>query len=337
MMNSKTQWLSAVSCFALLATFAAAPLWAQQAAGPAGGVPRMANNVAPAGVNPALRAPARVNPMQPSWFPLPPKHQEYLDQVLSFWEFNSNKVKRYRCVFRKWEYDPVFGPKPEFKTYCEGVIKYAEPDKGLFRVEKMLQYRAPSKPGDKASYEPAPPELFEHWVCDGQWVYQFDHKEQKLVQTQLPPELRGKAIGKGPLPFLFNAKADDIKRRFWLQMVTPKGAKNEYHLEAVPKTVEDAGSFKKIVVIIDQADYLPKVMIVFARNHTLQTPSRTTFEFTKREVNFNILAQQLNLFHREFFAPSVPSGWSKEVQKWNQPTAPTATARNPNGAAANRQ
>ncbi len=338
-MNSKKSWLITVSCIALFATPYASPLWAQQAANPSGGVPKVASNTNPRNTLPANSVPrgtqARpnaANPLAPAWYPLSANQQQYLDKVLSYWEFKSSKIKRYRCNFRRWEYDPVFGPKDKntFKTFSEGVVKYSAPDKGLFKVLKMSQYQAPRNPGEKAAYKAADQSLYEHWVCDGQWVYQFDYKDKKLVQTELPPELRGKAIGNGPLPFLFNAKADDIKRRFWLHVITPAQAKGEYWLEAVPRTKEDAGNFAKIHVIIDEADYLPKAMILFDSN---QAASRTTFEFFDREVNFNILAAQLNLFHREFYEPAAPRGWEKKVNKWNQSVAP-ATASNPNAGKA---
>ncbi len=44
-------------------------------------------------------------------------------------------------------------------------------------------------------------------------------------------------------------------------------------------------------------------------------PSRTTFQFNDREVNFSILAEQLNLFHREFYEPKLPAGWTREVNR----------------------
>jgi TIGR03009 family protein len=286
-----------------------------------------------------LAAPTAVGPQAlaaPSWIPLNEKHQQYVDQILAYWEHKSSQVKRYRCQFRRWEYDPVFGPKDTYKTFSEGVIKYAEPDKGLFRVESVQQYQAAKEPGGQATYVPAAKETGEHWVCDGHWVYQYDHRRSELVQTELPPEMRGQAIGSGPLPFLFNAKADDIKRRFWLRVVTPTNVQGEYHLEAVPRTQEDAANFKMVRVVIDMSDYLPKAMVVFDRNFSADTPTRTTFEFRNREVNFSILAEQLNFFHREFYEPAVPSGWTKRVQKWNEPMAaapgaPT-TARTPDPA-----
>lgn len=305
---------------------------AQQVLPNGGAAANVAGNTPVGGANPALRAPA--NPMQPAWFPLNPKHQQYVDQVLAFWEFKSSKVQRYRCQFRRWEYDPVWGPPNTFNKYSEGEIKYAAPDKGLFKVTLMRQYQPPQQPGGKPEYVPVAEEQFERWICDGQWVYHYEHEKKKLVQTQLPPEMRGKAIGKGPLPFLFNSKAEDIKRRFWLRVITPADkAATEYHLEAVPKTQDDAANFKMIHVIIDRSDYLPKAMIVFDPNFKAATPTRTTYEFSNREVNFSVLAEKLNLFHREFFEPAVPRGWQKEVRKWNQPVAPPAapatTARNP--------
>lgn len=273
--------------------------------------------------------PARAvaEPMAPSWIPLNSKQQEYLDQLLNYWDFKSSQIKRYRCTFRRWEYDPVFGPEEHCKAYSEGIIKYSAPDKGLFRVEKMSQYQPPREAGGKPEYVPADKTRFEHWICDGQWVYQMDYQRKRLVQTQLPPEMRGKAIGKGPLPFLFNAKAEDIKRRFWIHVITPPSASGEYWLEAVPRTQEDAGNFKKIHVIISEKDYLPQAMVLFDQSANPNSePPRTTFEFVDREVNFSILAEKLNLFHREFYEPAVPAGWTKDVRKWNQPARPPGQA-----------
>ncbi len=253
-----------------------------------------------------------------------PAHEQYVDQVLKYWEYKSSQVKRYRCDFRRWEYDPVFGPPSDtFKTYSEGVVKYSAPDKGLFRVDKSSEYQAPRDNGGQPSYVLASPEKLEHWVCDGRWVWEFDYQNTRLIQTELPPEMRGQSIGNGPLPFLFNAKAEDIKRRFWIRARKPEESKNEYWLEAIPRTQQDAANFKMIHLYIDATDYLPKAMVLFGNG---KAASRTTYEFANREVNFSILAEQLNLFHREFYEPAAPSGWQKVVRKWNQSVAPPDAA-----------
>jgi len=109
-------------------------------------------------------------------------------------------------------------------------------------------------------------------------------------------------------------------------------------LEAVPRTQEDAANFQLAQVVIDATDFLPKAMVLYGRvlrpptkpgqpPQPLPPPPKTSFQFEKREVNFSVLAQQLNLFHREFYEPSVPNGWSKVVEKYQaQPAAPAGPA-----------
>jgi TIGR03009 family protein len=267
------------------------------------------------------------NPLAPNWIPLSPNHAKYLDEILNFWQHKSSEIERYRCKFRRWEYDPVFGPQGTHRTYAEGVIKYSAPDKGLYRVDEVKQFHPPREAGGPPQYLASGDMEKEHWICDGKSVFEFDYNQKKLFERELPPDMRGKSIGKGPLPFLFNADAADIKRRFWIHVITPKDRTSEYWLEAVPKTQEDAANFKMVHVIIDQADFLPKAMVLFGPDYDPKTnPARSSFQFLQREVNFSILAQQLNLFHREFFKPKAPSGWQKIVQRWNEPVLPTGQA-----------
>ena len=51
------------------------------------------------------------------------------------WEQRNRDVKTFDAGFRRWVYDTVFGRKDEPKFVDLGVIKYAAPDKGMFRVD----------------------------------------------------------------------------------------------------------------------------------------------------------------------------------------------------------
>ena len=64
-----------------------------------------------------------------------------------------------------------------------------------------------------------------------------------MTVTRLPPELQGKAIVDGPLPFLFGAKAETIKARYWIR-VLPETGNGKFWLEAVPKSRQDVQNFK---------------------------------------------------------------------------------------------
>jgi TIGR03009 family protein len=309
------------------------PAGPQNAAGPVQGpqplAPQRAPQTGPNG-SPAVQA-APAAPREPlAPFQLTPPQEKYLNQVLDYWEFKSRGIQRFRCKFVRWEYDPIFGPKKWdiAKTESTGAIMYSAPDKGLFKVEKIFHYVAPQNPNENPRYEEQAGQVGEHWVCDGQSVFEYNHQQKKLVQYQLPPEMRGQAIANSPLPFIFGANARQIKERFWMRVITPAEAKGEYWLEAYPKLQADAANYQKIEIILDEKEFLPKAIQVFDPTYDVRrNPKRTAFMFEDREVNWNIALQKLNLFHREFFEPALPQGWKKEVQSHPDAARPQQASR----------
>jgi TIGR03009 family protein len=301
----------------------------------------------PAGQMPNAGAPAATPaPQPPQWaLQIDPKEAKWVEEVLGYWEARSNKIKTFECKFKRWDYDPIFGPKTDAKTYAEGSIKYAEPDKGLFKVEKLLQYAPPVKTGDAASYVEQDANLGEHWICDGKVIYAFEGSKKQVTVTPLPPEMQGRAIADGPLPFMFGAKAATINARYWIHGLPPgsipglpEGGKGKYCLEAVPKSRQDAQNFCQVWLVLDEKEFLPEIIEIFAPNfHPQQNPSRQTFVFlervTKDQAGLAAAAKDvidpLKLFHRNFFEPATPTGWKKVVLN-NAPAAgppPPETAR----------
>ena len=184
-------------------------------------------------------------------------------------------------------------------TYAEGRVEYLAPDKGLFKTESLLYYTPPATAGEKPTYKPRPGDQGDHWICDGESIFEFDYKQEKLIQRELPPEMRGKAIIDGPLPFLFGAQAARIKARYWLQVITPPGTTDEYWLEAVPKSQVDAANYKKVEIIIAKEDYLPKAIQIYPSTTTLARtrPARSS---CSRSARSTPRSQRL-----EHFPPSV--------------------------------
>ncbi len=253
----------------------------------------------------------------PNWIPLAPKHEKYLLEILKYWEHKTSSIERYRCNFKRYEYEmsrrvnQANQPVWEFvnKTYTEGKIQYEAPDKGLFKAE-LIKHRVPPKqPGGQPGWQDQVGGPREHWVCDGSSIFEFNHSQKQLIVRPLPPGMKGKQIAEGPLPFMFGAKVDQIMRRFWVHVITPADAKNEYHLEAVPRTAQDAQNFRMLHIIIDGTDFLPKAMVMFHRNN-----AKTTFLFEDREVNWNTTLEMLQLWKRDFYAPALPArDWKKVV------------------------
>lgn len=314
---------------------------------PAGATTGAAKGPANSTANAGNRPPVGISPIGPSaaprapeWIPLPPDHEKYLDEVLRYWQDSTGKIQRYRCAFRRWEYDGVFVPRdPETgnlpaKSQSQGLLRYASPDKGMFKVEKMAHYTPPAKEGGTPKYLPRKDDPTEHWVCDGKSVFSFDHQNKKLIQTVLPAEMQGRAIVDGPLPFMFGAEVQKIKERFWLRIITPKESKGEYWIEAVPKTRSDSSNFKMVHVIIDERDFLPKAMSIFNLNHDpVKSPSFTTFAFENRETNWSETLEKLKPFHQEFWEPSTPLGYKKIVEQPDQALADERGAAPPKNAA----
>ncbi len=274
-------------------------------------------------------------PMQPEWVAkMTPQEIKWVDDVLQYWETSSEKIKLFECKFQRWDYDGGFlgeDGKWQTRTYANGIIKYGQPDKGLYKVEKLI-LNQPGAPGQKPQQIEQNPELGEHWICNGKEVWSFEANKKQVTITPLPADMQGKAIADGPLPFMFGAKAQTIKARYWVRNLEG-GPQGKYWLEAVPKSRDDAQNFKQVRIMLDQADFLPDSLEIFAPNYNPpQNDSRQTYRFTDRNKKdaaniADLIAKKvdvLGVFNRDFFNPSIPLGWQKVVQsgQGNIPAAP---------------
>ena len=282
---------------------------------------------APGSLNNPIPIPAQITPRQPAWFPLAPNVQAWVDEVLVAWEKTSEEIVTFKCNFKRWEYDPAFGPAdPKIAyTYGKGIIQYAKPDKGMFKVESLVKYSAPKIAGGKPDWLD---QIGEQWVCDGRSIFEFSIREKRLYQRILPKEMQGQAIADGPLPFLFGAKVATIKARYWIRPApnVPEGHEGEYWLEAIPRFSRDAANFQKVSIILDEKDFLPKALDVYAPNYNSKTnPAHTEYAFEKRETtlksdkrSFDVLGPIIERFKGQFYEPKIPSGWTKVVEDMNQ-------------------
>jgi TIGR03009 family protein len=305
---------------------------AQPAAQPAAQPGVQPGTPLPAGPAAIPLAPA-IAPQKPDWIPLDPAHEKWVDQILQYWETSSSNIKTLSCNFTRWEYDPVFGPRDAAKTIAEGEIKYAEPDKGLLKVSKLLLYGPPAKPGEQPNYVPQDASFGEHWVCDGKRIFEFDARNKRVIERELPPEMQGKAIADGPLPFLFGTKAETIKARYWVRG-NPKSGNGKFWLDAVPKARQGAQNFKQVLIVLDEKTFLPELLEVQAPNFNPQNPARTVWQLSKHETldkNANPLniARLWQVWQRDFSNPATPLGWTRVVENaQGQAAAPQNPPRN---------
>jgi TIGR03009 family protein len=269
------------------------------------------------GQNPAQpgMAPTQLQPvqMQPARAPfqLTPQQETELEMTLKSWETSSAAVKTFHSDFIRWEYDPVWGPQNSAKTEANGWVRYQAPDKGLFQITTAKNYNPTT-----SKFEPSNDETQkEHWVCDGTYVFHVNHKDKQMIKTELPPNMRGTQIADGPLPFVFGQKADKLKARFWVRIVTPPGITDQIWLEAFPKYQADAANYKKVDLILDSKKLLP--LAIQTHDPNPQTNIRVVYQFSGHKVNglFD------NTWITTFIEPKVPSGYKLVEERYNDPAA----------------
>ena len=204
-------------------------------------------------------------------FRLSPQEQAELDKILDAWETKNGAIKTFKADFDRRQYDPVFFPpqpgqeKQPTRT-STGEIKYIAPDKGLLH----------EKAGSTWTLNPTSHQLegtrlaaLEHWACDGKTLYRVDYQQRTVEEIPIPPELQGKGISLGPLPFVFGAKAADLKARYYIRITPPPPkAVNEYWLEIRPKYMRDAENYSEVEIILDANTLFPKAIKIVGTNGT---------------------------------------------------------------------
>ncbi len=271
--------------------------------------PAQVPNQAPANVNPRQpgQVPAAVQPGRP-FAPLAEAAQARLDQLLAKWEAESKATKLLACDFTCWNYDNKSAPLGVHATWSQGAIKYASPDKGLFRVDTLRAYQGMTPEG-KAIYEADPKNLGDYWVCNGSELLEFDRVKKQCVVRSIPEEMRGQKIFQSPLPFVFNLDAKEIQTRYWVREVTPPpGKTGVYVIEAFPMQQEDRAQYLFVTIVIGAQSFLPEELIVYAPNfHPQDSPVYQHYVFS--EAKRNGLVANLQNFTDSFIKARPPADW----------------------------
>lgn len=241
------------------------------------------------------RHPGARRPAPP--FVLTPEQQSQVDRVLQAWQRRTDGIRTFEAKFTRREYDPVnpvldSAGVPKYPNYTEeGMLKYAKPDKGMFQI-----------------YGKRPVQ----WICDGKSIHEFSYVKKQLIEYPLPPEMRGKAIADGPLPFLFGSTAEKLKRRYFIRLLQPPpGARDQVWLEAYPRFQRDAADFKRAELIINTKDWLPAGI----QTHSTNGTGHISYSFHAIVVND---PNPLRFLMGDPFRPKRPTGWTKIVEPVRQ-------------------
>ncbi|MBM4002879.1 MAG: hypothetical protein FJ295_06255 [Planctomycetes bacterium] len=270
-------------------------------------------------------------PRQPKWFPLAADEQAYVDDVLKVWEQQSSKIQHFRCSFVRFRYDPAFGP---YETAADGrngklhpaelhrgVIYYQSPNKGMIRVDKVEKNNLQAG-SSSDRWEPMNA-AGEYWMCNGKALFFLNHADKTLVESPIPAGMQGKDIVNSPLPFVFGARAGQVKDRFWIRPLAAE-TDNEARLEFVPRTSADAPNYKRVQVILEEQNKEVTPKGLWIQNHD---DTEDSYLLEDREKNWNMVLDKLkNPFQAAFDQPVVPKGYKKVTER-DEPAAPPSQAQ----------
>jgi TIGR03009 family protein len=278
------------------------------------GVPQVANLPGNGTAQPAM--PTAGQPPLPVQAPflLTEQQQQFLDQLLQIWERESDKIQLFKSEFKLYEYDATWNPVDVPQRISTGEVRYSKPDKGYYNIMAIhiaTPATDPAKQNDpdpRKRFEfPLSKEIGEKWICDGKAIFEFNGLKKQVIERHLPPELMGKAISDGPLPFVFGVEAEKLKKRYWLRVITPPGEQATTWIEAYPKLRADAANYQRIEIILRNQDLMPQAVQVFMPNNLPNKKVSKVYMFDNPQAN-GVLAQIGN-FMGIFVKPQAPLGW----------------------------
>ena len=301
--------------------------------------------------------------------PISPQEQQFVDQLLDYWEKSTKNLERLSCDFMLFEYNSnapfvqqlaqQLGKDVRQIKYkaSQGVVRYMKPDKGMYKVDVAIALTGKLDKNGQPEMLPSEQLDQDYWICDGETIHQYDRVAKKVTHYVIPSELRGTNIMETPLPFLFGIEKVKVKERFWVRALQPpplpNGQPNNdmFLIEAHPKFQQDAQNYSKVQIYLDRKEFLPVALIKYGTDHVDKpgvalTDSREYFEFSNRVRDANLL-QKFNeiVFRQQFIPLQLPSGWTEETKEYsplstgesiadvyqNAPNAPTQPGA-PSGA-----
>lgn len=238
---------------------------------------------------PPAQAPAAHDPAKMKW-------------LLQAWERQSEKLKT--LDVRIYRVDKDFRWKDE--VHFEGRAVFKRPNLAYLDFWKLKL--APNAKGQLGPVKD-PKNAKGGWVkthtetivCGKDAVWQYLYEGRQIFVFPLAKGERQRALDEGPLPFLFNMKAQEAEARYEM---TLEGENAQYYLvKVLPKLQEDKESFKLALLYLERNYLLP------ARIRLLSPDGKSSRDFYLDNQKTNDQVQVAD----NIFQGGVYKGWT--VQK----------------------
>lgn len=210
----------------------------QRPGGAAAAAPAPAPGPAPANQAPAA-APPRTN--------IDPDGRK-MQRLLELWAQQSTKLKSLDIqIDRTDDSGPAWGQEK-----YKGWAKFRSPNQACLVFQKVVT-------DPKTKKETL--EENERIICTGKEVWQYKNEDKKIFVYRLGLQERKRALQEGPLPFLFNFRAVDAKKRYRMTLISTDA--KSYVIAVDPLLQVDQECFSRAFIRLDNQFLLPTRVLLY--------------------------------------------------------------------------
>jgi TIGR03009 family protein len=177
-----------------------------------------------------------------------------MERILVDWGRQSAKLQTLHVRIRRIDDTPGWG-----KETFEGIAQFKAPNLAWVQFDT-----APSKKGDSEKKKGDPEKKgtpHERIVCTGKDVWHYKFPETTVYVFPLNKADRQRALEEGPLPFLFNFRAEEAKRRYRMTLV--REDKQSFIIRVDPLLAIDQEEFVTAYIKLDRVYLLPTQIFLF--------------------------------------------------------------------------
>lgn len=182
--------------------------------------------------------------------PSPTVDPAKMEKLLALWERQSTLLKTLDAKVFRTDVIPAW----DEIEYYEGRAIFKSPNLAFidFRKIKQDDDRKPVKDPKTNAWVSVPEERI---LCTGDEVWQYKSDTRQIFIYPLEEGQAEKAIEEGPLPFLFNMKAESAKKRYDMTLMSED--EKAYGISIKPRLDVDKESFSQAFVQLDRKYLLP--------------------------------------------------------------------------------
>jgi len=183
-----------------------------------------------------------------------PEAEAKLDDLLKRWETNSASVKSLDLDFIREDVAVDWGDVTEFR----GRALLKSPNFAWLDSNKV----ALGDNGKKIIGKDGKPEVLPHEriVCTGDEVWQYMAPTHQIIVHPLSKEAKQRALEEGPLPFMFNMKAEQARQRYDLKLEGENATL--YAIDVKPLQEIDKESFSSAKLYLDKKLLQPVMLVL---------------------------------------------------------------------------